>query len=68
MTTILQVLHGLLAVPGVKGFLTGGVIALGVDIHAWTASEEPFNVKKSIKRVIGGAITGSGLLAGMNQV
>ena len=50
------------AAPFVRGAGIGFVVAAGHDVWTWSQSEDPFIWTKAIKRWVGGAIVGSGLL------
>ena len=56
----MEVLQGIWQIGPVKGAIVGGAMAFGWDLVRWSASDDPFNFKKSLKRVVGGAVMGTG--------
>jgi hypothetical protein len=49
----METLQALLANPIVKGASYALLGAILVDLHAWSQSDQPFNVKKAVKRYVG---------------
>ena len=50
----------------IAGAVSGFLSAFIVDVHAWSASDDPFNWAKAAKRWIAGAVSGVAAAGGLS--